>query len=268
MIGRPVEQLSPNAVGRDLLVSDLHGMRAQLMDALERVGFDVQHDRLICVGDLVDKGPDSLGTLRLLDEPWFFAVLGNHDLAAALWLLHEAPLLSTVEFECYRLPMEPWLKGLDSEERREVARHLGSLPWLLELPIDDQIVGVVHAEVPEWECTWEGLRARVHAAFEQDADMEVLAPLVQGRRYRKALTDGSARALDAPEAVVPDVRAVVHGHTINPHTGFRPWRVGNRIHIDSGAFLAQPAWSAYWPQFTVGWPGITLVDACDPMTPL
>lgn len=61
------------------IVGDLHGCRDLLEIELDRVGFDQSRDRLFSVGDLADRGPDSLGCLRLLLEPWFFAVRGNHE---------------------------------------------------------------------------------------------------------------------------------------------------------------------------------------------
>ena len=73
-------RLSANSVGRDFVVGDLHGHRALFERALEQVAFDPARDRVISVGDLVDRGPDSLGTLALIEEPWFHAVLGNHEL--------------------------------------------------------------------------------------------------------------------------------------------------------------------------------------------
>ena len=73
-------RLPGNVRGRDFVVGDLHGHRALLERQLDRLGFDASSDRVLCVGDLIDRGPDSVGTLSLLDEPWFHAVLGNHEL--------------------------------------------------------------------------------------------------------------------------------------------------------------------------------------------
>ena len=73
-------RLSGNTRGRDLVVGDLHGHRDLLEQELERLGFDPTRDRVFSVGDLVNRGPDSLGTLSLVEEPWFHAVLGNHEL--------------------------------------------------------------------------------------------------------------------------------------------------------------------------------------------
>jgi serine/threonine protein phosphatase 1 len=75
-----VRRLPANLLGRDFVVGDLHGRRVALETELDRLGFDVRFDRVISVGDLVSRGPHSLETLALVDEPWFHAVLGNHEL--------------------------------------------------------------------------------------------------------------------------------------------------------------------------------------------
>lgn len=74
-----VKQLQPNLLGRDFVIGDLHGSLSCLVNLLDNVSFDPTVDRLISVGDLVDRGPDSLGCLELLYEPWFHAVLSNHE---------------------------------------------------------------------------------------------------------------------------------------------------------------------------------------------
>lgn len=68
-----------NDKGRDFIIGDLHGMYEELMIKMKEVDFDYNKDRLFSVGDLIDRGPDSLGCLELLKEPMFFAVLGNHE---------------------------------------------------------------------------------------------------------------------------------------------------------------------------------------------
>ncbi|HRO59534.1 MAG TPA: metallophosphoesterase [Burkholderiaceae bacterium] len=62
------------------MVGDLHGHRRLFEAELERLGFDPSCDRVLSVGDLVDRGPESLATLSLIEEPWFHAVIGNHEL--------------------------------------------------------------------------------------------------------------------------------------------------------------------------------------------
>lgn len=69
-----------NETGRDFIVGDMHGCRRDLEVVLLGAGFNPNRgDRLFSTGDLVDRGPDSMGCLKLLRQPWFFSVLGNHE---------------------------------------------------------------------------------------------------------------------------------------------------------------------------------------------
>lgn len=74
-----VRSLPANAGGRDFVVGDLHGCFDLLDRLLEAVGFDPACDRLFSVGDLVDRGPDSLRCMSFLEAPWFHAARGNHE---------------------------------------------------------------------------------------------------------------------------------------------------------------------------------------------
>lgn len=63
-------------------VGDLQGCLEPLQCLLEQVAFDPARDRLWLVGDLVNRGPQSLETLRYLYSirDSLVCVLGNHDL--------------------------------------------------------------------------------------------------------------------------------------------------------------------------------------------
>ncbi len=63
-------------------IGDIQGCREQLDKLLEHIKFDPASDTLWLAGDLVNRGPDSLGTLRLIYSirESVIAVLGNHDL--------------------------------------------------------------------------------------------------------------------------------------------------------------------------------------------
>ena len=52
---------------RTLIVGDVHGCLEELEDLLEESGWE-EDDQLVLVGDLVAKGPDSLGVIRLMRE--------------------------------------------------------------------------------------------------------------------------------------------------------------------------------------------------------
>ena len=66
-------------MSRRIFVGDLQGCLEELDDLLERVEFRPGVDELHPVGDLVNRGPDSLGVLRRLRELDAGGVLGNHD---------------------------------------------------------------------------------------------------------------------------------------------------------------------------------------------
>ncbi|MAE29458.1 MAG: hypothetical protein CMJ87_10820 [Planctomycetes bacterium] len=66
--------------GRRIFIGDIQGCRAELEALLEKAEFDPGADQLHPVGDLVNRGPDSIGVLRLLRDLGAGGVLGNHDL--------------------------------------------------------------------------------------------------------------------------------------------------------------------------------------------
>jgi serine/threonine protein phosphatase 1 len=74
-----VKHFQPNTTGRDFVVGDIHGCYHLLLAEMSKVKFDKKQDRLFSVGDLIDRGPDSLQCLLLINEPWFFANRGNHE---------------------------------------------------------------------------------------------------------------------------------------------------------------------------------------------
>jgi hypothetical protein len=65
-------------VGRTVIIGDVHGCADELEELLAAVGLGSE-DRLVTVGDLVARGPDSRRVLRLVRDLDATGVRGNHE---------------------------------------------------------------------------------------------------------------------------------------------------------------------------------------------
>jgi bis(5'-nucleosyl)-tetraphosphatase (symmetrical) len=121
------------------LIGDVQGCDAALGRLLDEIGFSPSRDRLMLLGDLVNRGPDSLAVLRrvMALQDAAACVLGNHDLhllAAAL--------------------------GIRRQRRSDTLTDILNVPdrdallnWLRQCPLARYEAGVlmVHAGVlPQW----------------------------------------------------------------------------------------------------------------------
>ena len=78
--GPAVRSLARNERGRDLVVGDIHGQRETFERVLETVGYSPEDgDRVLLVGDVIDRGPDSAGMLDWLRRDSVTCIRGNHE---------------------------------------------------------------------------------------------------------------------------------------------------------------------------------------------
>ncbi len=70
---------------RAIIVGDVHGCSAELRSLLDRLGYVRGSDTLVFVGDLVARGPDSLGVLDIVRETGGIIVRGNHEDRLLSW---------------------------------------------------------------------------------------------------------------------------------------------------------------------------------------
>lgn len=128
------------------VIGDVQGCHDSLVALLEQIGFSEETDVLWFAGDLVNRGPRSLDTLRLIhrlaQQGRAHTVLGNHDLhLLALWCeCGKSSRFDTIA-EIVQSP--------DSEVLIDWLRHQA---LVLELPkAQNSTALLVHAGIlPEW----------------------------------------------------------------------------------------------------------------------
>jgi len=64
---------------RIIIIGDLHGCLEEVQLLLDKIAYNTEHDRLIFVGDLVDRGPASAECVKFLREVGAETIRGNHD---------------------------------------------------------------------------------------------------------------------------------------------------------------------------------------------
>jgi len=136
-----VKHFDASHIRRLFVVGDLHGCYLEFMQQLKKVEFDFKKDLIISVGDLVDRGQDSLKCLELIKEPWFEAIRGNHE-----QMCLEAQLApEMVDFHCKH--GGEWLYQLPLEKQQECLTLCVNLPIVLEVVFKGKIYGFVHADI-------------------------------------------------------------------------------------------------------------------------
>ena len=133
------------AQGRLIIVGDVHGCLQELRQLMERIEPAVE-DRIIFIGDLIDKGPDSVGVVRFVMElaksRRVELILGNHEEKFLRYVRHcregDGKELQMQGTESYPVLMESLTK--------EELRWLEGAYYSLHLP--EQNLLLVHAGIP------------------------------------------------------------------------------------------------------------------------
>lgn len=71
--------------GRTIVVGDVHGCLEEFEELLKKLQYLPNVDRLIVVGDLIDRGPDSVGVVRKCRELNLEVTMGNHEIKFIKW---------------------------------------------------------------------------------------------------------------------------------------------------------------------------------------
>ena len=133
------------AMNQIYAVGDIQGCHQQLKDLLKALPKD---SKMICVGDLVNRGPDSLGALRTLkrleEEGRAECILGNHDLHL---LARDAGIRGPKSLDTLD-------DVLNASDRAELIDWLRNRPMVLYSGKENYNTLFVHAGVlPQWDVT-------------------------------------------------------------------------------------------------------------------
>jgi serine/threonine protein phosphatase 1 len=237
-----VKHFDINHVGRDFVVGDLHGHKKLLDDLLLQVSFDYEVDRLFSVGDLCDRGPDSMGCINLLKEPWFYSVLGNHE----EMLLYE--LKKNISYRTLFNPrIDGYIRTYGSEWILDYILPSGTvqlplidaldiiqkLPVIIVVGDDDSRFNIVHAALyaPERiDSIYSDMD--IDTDFSQFSEDEIDAAysrILGGRQLSRVYS-----AIREFPQQTPSLSPTYVGHDINKEIR----RCLSHIYIDTGSYLS------------------------------
>jgi bis(5'-nucleosyl)-tetraphosphatase (symmetrical) len=222
-------------------IGDIQGCLTPFRRLLDQISFDPRTDRLWLVGDLVNRGPDSLALLRFVRRlgDAVRMVLGNHD----LFLLAAAEGIATVR------PKDTIHDVLDAKDRDEL------IAWLRRQPLHyrERSFLMVHAGLlPQWTIDES-------VGFAREVEAVLAGP--DYRTFLHSLFHGPVPQWDpslvGPERLVSIARVLTRLRTCTPTgemssfsgppdetpAGFTPWfRIPNRR--NTSATIITGHWAA------------------------
>ncbi len=223
-------------------IGDLQGCFTELQQLLEKIQFEPGADKLWLVGDLINRGPDSLATLRWVKSMGdsIRCVLGNHDLtllvvAAGIMPPHRNDTIHDI------------LAAPDREELLHWLRHQRLLHT-------ENGFAMVHAGLlPQWSIAQAQLLAgEVEAALQGDRHPAFIAQMygnnpnhwedeLDGLSRLRVITNAMTRMrFCTPQG---EMEFAHKGNPDQPPAGYMPWfKVPERASQD--ATLICGHWSA------------------------
>ncbi len=125
------------------IISDVHGCYDELRSLLKKINFKVKKDQLIFVGDLINRGGQSLKVLRFIKNLGSSAhvVLGNHDVTLIAYYANV--------FDRSVFKNDEFSQIIKAKDIDEIILWLRNSPLLIDLEKYSSIV--VHAGIsPNW----------------------------------------------------------------------------------------------------------------------
>jgi len=123
---------------RHIVIGDIHGCHAELLNLLDVVG-PASDDQIVAIGDVVDRGPDSLKVLEFIrGTPNAMSIVGNHERKHIRSARGETPAALSQKIVRHQL----------GDDYAEWLAFMESFPRHLELPEAILVHGFMEPGVP------------------------------------------------------------------------------------------------------------------------
>ena len=110
------------------IIGDVHGCLEELDELLKQISYNPEEIRLVFLGDIIERGPDSIGCLKRIQELKAECVIGNHEDKLLRYCKHEGtrwmtgkenPMKVNDEIKYLQQNLTPtdlfWIKSLPSK---------------------------------------------------------------------------------------------------------------------------------------------------------
>ena len=204
--------------------SDIHGCYDEFMELLQKIDFSPA-DTLYVLGDVIDRGPESIKCLRyIMEVSNIHLLMGNHEKLMLDALTNEKD--NSQMDNCFNNGGAKVLhefRKLPDEEKIAIMDYISNLPYLAQVKIGGQNYVLVHAGLDVKAASAMGVVNTAEILPRQDLDDLVW---IREKFFRK-------KAL--PRSII------VFGHTPTPiltiRSGAKVWRdkrFKDKIGIDGG----------------------------------
>ena len=193
------------------VVGDIHGCFQTFEHLLRQINFRDHVDQIWFVGDLVNRGPDSLSILRWAAHRDALCVLGNHDLTCLAAYCSEAQVTDQ--------GLQAVLKAPDVAELMTWFRRQPLMYW------DEEVI-LVHAGFhPGWDFTEACRRARALETHLRGSDWKTFLREVTDRSAVPSVLSESIGYLTRIRMCRADGTAALtyKGRPEEAPDGFEPW---------------------------------------------
>lgn len=230
-----VKEITHNT-GRVFIIGDLHGCYDDFLAKLEEVGFNFDEDLCLSVGDLVDRGKQSLDCFNLIYKSWFKAVRGNHEQFCADYFTSIENDVDSELKQSHLANGGEWFYKLPDDVMKKIADDVNDMPIALILNRGDKKYLVMHGDMPSTFLNIDDLKSGLQSSNQET----YMNTILWGRRLIKRIIN-----LGTPSGF-SGVDKVYFGHTVIPDVK----QSLNYVFLDTGCVFKE-----YYP-----WAKLTMLE--------